>query len=55
MQMFPRCVIGVSDNTEYAIDCQALNTYVYTGQTVQSAPSPEHYKEVNLCHKKHNC
>jgi len=43
MQMFPRCVIGVSGIAEYAIDCQALSTYVYFGQTVQSTACPEHY------------
>jgi len=54
MQMFPRCVIGVGGNTEYAIDCQALSMYVYIGQTVQSTTSPEHYSEVHLYYKKHN-
>lgn len=55
MHMFPRCVIGVCGNAEYAIDCQALSTYVHFGQAVHSSPSPEHFIDVHLCYKKHNC
>jgi hypothetical protein len=48
--MFPRRVIGVGGNTDYAIDCQALSMYVHIGQTVQSTTSPENYNEVHLWH-----
>jgi hypothetical protein len=54
MQMFPRSVIDVGGNAEYAIDCQVLSTYVHIGQAVHSSTSPEHFSEVHLYYKKYN-